>query len=122
MWVNAALFMAMALLYGQDLLTNPIFGFIYVWMWVGLVPISLLFGSVWRTLNPLRIVHILACRLLGADPTHGVARLPARVGRWPAAIGLFGVVWLELVAPDRVTIPILLLWLTLCTVIMAVAV
>jgi hypothetical protein len=27
------------------LLTNPIFGFAYVWMWVGLVPISLLLGS-----------------------------------------------------------------------------
>jgi len=39
-------------------------------------------------------------------------------GRWPAAIGLFAFVWLELVAPDRVTIPILLLWLTLYTVIM----
>jgi len=51
-------------------------------------------------------------------PTHGIARLPDRLGRWPAAIGLFGFVWLELVAPDRVTIPILLFWLTLYTVIM----
>jgi hypothetical protein len=113
-----ALFMGMALLFGQDLLTNPIFGFVYVWVWVGLVPLSLLLGPVWRTLNPLRSIHLLACRLRGADPTHGVARLPDWVGRWPAAIGLFGFVWLELVAPDRVTIPILLFWLTLYTVIM----
>jgi hypothetical protein len=28
---------AMALLLGQDLLTNPIFGFVYVWVWVGLI-------------------------------------------------------------------------------------
>jgi hypothetical protein len=116
--LTVALFMGMALLFGQDLLTNPIFGFVYVWVWVGLVPISLLFGPVWRTLNPLRTVHLLAGRLLGADPSHGVARLPERVGRWPAAIGLFGFVWLELVAPDRVTIPILLFWLSLYTVIM----
>src|SRR5829696_3424628 len=116
--LTVALFMGMALLFGQDLLTNPIFGFVYVWVWVGLVPISLLFGPVWRTLNPFRTVHLLAGRLLGADPNHGVARLPKRVGRWPAAIGLFGFVWLELVAPDRVTIPILLFWLSLYTVIM----
>src|SRR5688572_14466137 len=32
----------LALIAGQDLLTNPAFGFVYVWMWVGLVPISLL--------------------------------------------------------------------------------
>jgi hypothetical protein len=69
-------------------------------------------------LNPFRTVHLLAGRLLRADPNHGVARLPKRVGRWPAAIGLFGFVWLELVAPDRVTIPILLFWLSLYTVIM----
>jgi hypothetical protein len=31
----------LAMMAGQDLLTNPIFGFVFVWMWVGLVPISL---------------------------------------------------------------------------------
>ena len=116
--LTVALFMGMALLFGQDLLINPIFGFVYVWVWVGLVPISLLFGPVWRTLNPFRTVHLLACRLLRAKPDHGIARLPDWVGRWPAAIGLFAFVWLELVAPDRVTIPILLFWLTLYVVIM----
>jgi hypothetical protein len=85
---------------------------------VGLVPISLIFGPVWRTLNPFCTVHLLGCRLVRANPDHDVAQLPAQVGRWPAAIGLFAFVWLELVAPERVTIPILLLWLTLYTVIM----
>jgi hypothetical protein len=28
----------LAMMAGQDLLTNPIFGFLLVWMWVGLVP------------------------------------------------------------------------------------
>jgi len=116
--LTVALFMGTALLFGKDLLINPIFGFVYVWVWVGLVPISLLFGPVWRTLNPCRTVHLLGCRLLRANPNHGVAELPAQVGRWPAAIGLFAFVWLELVAPERVTIPILLLWLTLYAVIM----
>jgi hypothetical protein len=116
--LTVALFMGMALLFSKDLLINPIFGFVYVWVWVGLVPISLLFGPVWRTLNPLRTVHLLGCRVFRTDPNRGIAQLPAQVGQWPAAIGLFAFVWLELVAPDRVTIPILLFWLTLYTVIM----
>ena len=113
-----AAFMMMALLLGEDRLTNPIFGFVYVWVWVGLVPLSLLLGPIWRTLNPLRTLHLLGCRLLGTNPDHAASQLPAWAGRWPAAIGLFTFVWLELVAPDRVTIPILLLWLALYTVIL----
>jgi hypothetical protein len=35
----------LAMMAGQDLLTNPLFGFVFVWMWVGLVPTSLLLGS-----------------------------------------------------------------------------
>src|SRR4051794_16950861 len=35
----AYLWAALALFAGQDLLTNPIFGFVFVWMWVGLVPL-----------------------------------------------------------------------------------
>ena len=43
---------ALAAIAGQDRLTNPIFGFVFVWMWVGLVPISLLLGWFWRATNP----------------------------------------------------------------------
>jgi len=32
------------------------------------------------------------------------------VGYWPAAVGLFAFVWLELVAPDRATLPVLRAW------------
>ena len=39
-------FMVAALLFGQDLATNPFFGFLYVWVWVGLVPVSLVLGPV----------------------------------------------------------------------------
>ena len=37
----------LAMMAGQDLLTNPISGFVFVWMSVGLVPISLLLGQFW---------------------------------------------------------------------------
>jgi hypothetical protein len=44
----------LAMMAGQDLLTNPIFGFVFVRMRVGLVPISLLLDQFWRATNPLR--------------------------------------------------------------------
>jgi len=103
--------MGAALLFGQDLLTNPIFGFLYVWVWVGLVPISLLFGPVWRTLNPIRTLHLLLCRAAALNPTSGLLHLPRNVGIWPAAVGFFAFVWLELAAPDRATRLVVLFWL-----------
>ena len=107
------LYAAMALLYGVDRLTNPIFGVVYILVWIGLVPVSLLLGPVWRTLNPMRTLHLLICRLLRADPAVGLMTLSPRTGVWPAALGIVAFAWLELVAPDRATIPVLLGWLSL---------
>ena len=101
---------ALALMAGQDLLTNPSFGFVYVWVWVGLIPVSLLLGQFWRATNPLRTVHRLLCALARVDPEVGVLRLPRRLGVWPAALGLFAFTWLELVQPDRTTLAVLRVW------------
>ncbi len=101
---------ALALMFGADLLTNPVFGFVYVWVWVGLVPLSLLSGSVWREPNPVRTVHRLLCAVARVDPEQGLVRLPRGLGVWPAAAGLFGFAWLELVQPDRTTLAVLRVW------------
>ena len=66
--------------------------------WVGLVPVSLLFGPVWRVANPLRLLHRGLRVVLPAPP--GAARLPA-LGLWPAAASLVVFLWLELVFPGR---------------------
>jgi hypothetical protein len=104
------LWAGLAMMAGQDLLTNPIFGFVYVWMWVGLVPISLLLGQFWRVGNPLRTVHRGLCALARIDPDQPLLRLPRWVGVWPAAVALFGFGWLELVQPDRTTLAVLRVW------------
>jgi hypothetical protein len=104
------LWAGLAMTAGQDLLTNPIFGFVYVWMWVGVVPISLLLGQFWRATNPLRTIHRGLCALARVNPEQGLITLPSRVGVWPAAVGLFGFGWLELVQPDRTTLAVLRLW------------
>ena len=100
----------LAMMAGQDLLTNPIFGFVFVWMWVGLVPISLLLGQFWRATNPLRTIHRGLCAIARVDPEQGLISLAAGIGVWPAAIGLFGFGWLELVQPDRTTLAVLRIW------------
>jgi len=111
------LYAMVALMFGVDRLTNPIFGFIYILVWVGLVPISIVLGPVWRTLNPLRTIHLLLSKLLRQPPSKGLLELPAWVGVWPAALGIFAFTWLELVAPDRATIPVLQAWIALYVVI-----
>ncbi|THA67647.1 hypothetical protein E6P78_15240 [Streptomyces sp. A0958] len=91
---------------------NPAPGAVYVLLWVGLVPASLLLGPVWRLLNPLRTLHLLGCRALGRDPEAG-RPLPVRLGMWPAAAGLLAFTWLELVAPDPASPTALLVFLGL---------
>lgn len=103
-WVGLALFA------GRDLLTNPVFGFVFVWMWVGLVPLSILLGPFWRVVNPLRTLHRLLCAVARTDPREGLAALPSWVGLWPGAIHLTAFTWLELVQPDRTTLPVMRVW------------
>lgn len=100
----AAAFVAGHLLLGpDDPARNPAPGAVYVLLWVGLVPASLLLGPVWRLLNPLRTLHALACRALHRDPAAG-RPLPAWLGHRPAAAGLLAFTWLELAAPEPAAI------------------
>lgn len=109
----AAILVVLYLLLGPaDPDRNPAPGAVYVLLWVGLVPASLPLGPVWRLLNPLRTLHLLACRALGRDPDTG-RPLPVRLGMWPAAAGLLAFTWLELVAPDPASPTALLLFLAL---------
>lgn len=96
---GAALFVVAAAYGPPDPLVNPAPGIVYVFFWVGLVPLSLLFGPVWKLLNPLRTLHLLIARIAGSPPGQGVLELPRRLGYWPAAAGLLAFTWLELVAP-----------------------
>jgi hypothetical protein len=103
-------FVAAAAIFGPDTGQNPAPGFVYVFLWVGLVFASLLFGPVWRLINPLRTIHAGLSALAGTDPRHGLRRYPAWLGAWPAALGLFAFVWLELVAPERTSTLTISIW------------
>ncbi|MBP2706152.1 hypothetical protein JOL79_20285 [Microbispora sp. RL4-1S] len=114
----AAAYFCVGLIFGPDVADNPTAGAFYVLFWVGLVPLSLLFGPVWRGLSPLRTLHLLACAALRRDPALGLRRTPPGLGYWPACAGLFAFVWLELVAPERATLPVIGIWLAIYVVIM----
>jgi hypothetical protein len=75
--------------------------FIYVVFWVGLPVASVLFGDVFAVLSPWRSCA-RAIRWVGRRVAPGVfervaLRYPAKLGVWPAVVGLIGFAWLELV-------------------------
>jgi hypothetical protein len=73
--------------------------FLFVTTWLGFPFFSALFGDIFRPVNPWRAIG----RTFGAGfraiagqrPAH--LSYPEKLGRWPAAIGLLAVVWLEIV-------------------------
>ena len=106
----AFVYVAFAAVFGEDTLINPFLGVFYVLLWVGIVPASLLFGSFWRAVSPARTISTSLARAAGSDPETGMFTYPARLGYWPAAIGLFAFVWLELVYPYSTEIGPVRLW------------
>ncbi len=68
--------------------------FVYVLFWLGLVPLTVLFGNLWSALNPWKAAADGVVRLAGGGET--VRPYPERLGRWPAAALLFAFAALEL--------------------------
>jgi len=77
--------------------------FVYVVFWVGLVPVSVIFGDVFRAFNPWRAIGRVvdwASGSLAGEPLPPPKKYPEGLGRWPAAIGILVFAWLELVLQD----------------------
>lgn len=104
LWVFTALFG------GAEQAARGALGAFYVLIWVGLVPLALIFGHVWRDLSPWRTLQELAGRV-SRRPT-GFVGYPTWLGYWPAAVGLFAFVWLELASPDPGSVQAVRLWVT----------
>jgi len=73
--------------------------FVYVTVWLGFPFLSALFGDLFRPFNPWRAAGRAFgagfAAIAGERAAH--LRYPERLGRWPAAVGLVAVVWLEVV-------------------------
>ncbi|MBA2332325.1 MAG: fenitrothion hydrolase [Actinobacteria bacterium] len=88
----------------QDPATNIVPTFVFVIFWIGVAVLSLLFGDVFHAFNPWRAIARAAAAIATKVSRGGLPApmpYPAMLGRWPAAIGIFAFVWLELVYPDR---------------------
>jgi hypothetical protein len=118
--LSFAAYVAWAALAGADSGANPTFGVVYVLLWVGLVPASLLFGPFYKAVNPVRTIHLLLSRATGGEPSQGVARLPSWVGLWPASLGLLAFVWLELVWPEANFLWAVRLWFAVYVAVLVI--
>jgi hypothetical protein len=104
------LYVAAAAVFGKDSLINPFLGTFYVIVWVGLVPASLLFGPFFKAVSPARTISMLFAKVSGVPEGQGLYAYPSRLGYWPAALGLFSFVWLELVYPHSTDLGPVRLW------------
>jgi hypothetical protein len=89
----------------QDPLRNPSAYLVWIYLWVGLVVVSALFGNAWTYLNPFATLYDLGHRLLRFPPQ--LASLPERAGIWPAVVLFFGIGWLEL-ASGKASTPVIM--------------
>jgi hypothetical protein len=74
--------------------------FVFVIFWLGLVPLSVLFGDVFRAFNPWRAIGRAVgwvASKVARDSLPAPLAYPERLGHWPAALGVFAFAVLELV-------------------------
>ena len=77
--------------------------FIYVIFWLAFVPLSLVFGDVFRAFNPWRAIgrgFAWTVRTASRSELPEPLGYPDWLGRWPAAVGIFGFATMELVVSD----------------------
>ncbi len=79
----------------SDPLSNPVGPVIWSWFWVGMVFLHLLFGNVWKILNPFDIAHRLLLKVWPRpDKPTGFPSL-ATLQYWPAIVLLICLTWFE---------------------------
>jgi hypothetical protein len=77
--------------------------FVYVIFWLGLVPVSVLLGDVFRAFNPWRATGravAWVARIAARGELPAPLAYPRWLGRWPAVAGIFAFAVMELVASD----------------------
>ena len=73
--------------------------FLWVYGWTGMAMLSAFLWPVWHFLDPFTALHDIGAWVLRRVGVDGwaIAPYPRAIGRWPALIGFFCFVWLELV-------------------------
>jgi hypothetical protein len=77
---------------------------VFVLFWVAIPIVSLFVGDIFKALNPWRAAARAVAWLAAKVSRGGLPApmpYPARLGRWPAAIGILAFAWIELVYSGR---------------------
>ncbi len=77
--------------------------FVFVIFWLALVPLSLLFGDIFKAFNPWRAIGravAWVAQTAARGPLPAPLEYPERLGHWPAVAGIFAFATLELVASN----------------------
>ncbi|MCW3016232.1 MAG: fenitrothion hydrolase [Solirubrobacterales bacterium] len=77
---------------------------IYVIFWIGIPILSVVFGDVFRAINPWRAIgRVLGtvAKRVGSGAMPEPLPYPEKLGRWPAAAGILVFAWVELVYAGR---------------------
>jgi hypothetical protein len=115
-----AVWVVLAGVCGPQSEANGLLGAFYVLLWVGLVALSLALGPVWRVISPMRTVYLLLRRFTPQRLGRPRLSYPEGWGYRPAALGLFGFVWMELASPNSASLPWVKTWLLVYAVAMLV--
>ena len=76
--------------------------FVFIIFWLLPLPLSVLFGDVFRAFNPWRALGRAAAWIAKTASRGELPEpfaYPAWLGRWPAVVGILAFVWLELASP-----------------------
>jgi hypothetical protein len=105
---------------GPQTQVNALLGVFYVLLWVGLVALSLLVGPVWRVISPVRTVYLVLQLVTPERLARSRFSYPDSWGYWPAALGLFAFVWLELASPNPAALTWVKTWLLIYFLVLLV--
>ena len=91
-------FFALLLMIGFFGASDPMHNLLTLWVWTGLwvaLPMAMMvFGNLWRVINPWTGPVRIARVILGRTGNIGLSRL----GHWPAVAGLFAFFWFYIVS------------------------
>ena len=85
----------------RDPLANPLPTMVWSVWWVGITILHAVFGNLWASMNPWRVVYRLLQKL-GIARSTGYFECPVSLGYWPACILFIWFAWFELVYPAPV--------------------
>ncbi len=94
---------------------------IYVVFWVLLLWACVVFGNIWRSLNPWDTIAMYASGSIGPPPQPSAGEGRVAYSHWPAAAGLFAFQWLELCHPEPSNTRVLAIAITVYSVIILAA-